>query len=347
MRTIFGQNRPLYEMAAMSSKHAHPIEDYQHQHVFLGPFHEENAKRVWTVVALTAVMMTAEIVGGTLLGSLALVADGWHMSTHAAALTISALAYYFARRHSHDERFAFGTGKLGDLASFTSAIILGMIALLIGYESVVRLLHPVAIYYDEATAIAALGLAVNLISAWLLRDDHEHSHHHHHHHHGHDGGGERSPSLHDRDLNLRAAYVHVLADALVSLLAIGGLLTAKLAGWRFMDPAVGLVGTVVILSWSFGLARQSGGILVDSVPDRGLAEEMRTKLEAGGDAVSDLHLWRIGPGHYAAMVSILSGDPKPPQAYKDKLAGLPKLSHVTIEVERCPGCTNGRKPVSP
>ncbi|MGA9763949.1 MAG: CDF family Co(II)/Ni(II) efflux transporter DmeF [Rhodomicrobium sp.] len=320
----------------MSSEHIHPIEDYRHEHVFLGPLHDENAKRVWIVVALTAVMMTAEIVGGSLLGSLALVADGWHMSTHAAALTISALAYYFARRHVHDDRFSFGTGKLGDLASFTSAIILGMIALLIGYESVVRLLNPVAIIYDEAIAIAALGLGVNLVSAWLLRGGHAHDHHYHHHH-GHDNS---SPDLHDRDLNLRAAYVHVLADAVVSLLAIGGLLTAKLAGWPFMDPVVGLAGTAVILSWSVGLARHSGGILVDSVPDRGLAEEMRIKLEAGGDAVSDLHLWRIGPGHYAAMVSILSGDPKPPQAYKDKLAGLPKLSHVTIEVERCPGCAN-------
>ncbi len=327
----------------MSSEHVHPIEDYRHDHVFLGPRHGENAKRVWAVVALTAVMMTAEIAGGTLLGSLALVADGWHMATHAAALTISALAYYFASRHSHDERFAFGTGKLGDLASFTSAIILGMIALLIGYESVVRLLHPVAIYYDEAIAIAALGLIVNLVSAWLLRGNHGHHHHHDNGHddNGHDAGAPgHSHHPHDSDLNLRAAYVHVLADALVSLLAIGALFTAKLAGWPFMDPVAGLVGTVVILSWSYGLARQSGGILVDSVPDRRLADEMRKQLEAGGDAVSYLHLWRVGPGHYAAMVSILSGDPKPPQVYKAKLAGLAMLSHVTIEIERCPGCAD-------
>ncbi len=321
----------------MSSSHIHPVEDYRHEHVFLGARHDENAKRVWTVVALTTVMMIAEIAGGTLSGSLALVADGWHMSTHAAALTISALAYYFARRHARDGRFAFGTGKLGDLASFTSAIVLGMIALLIAYEAIDHLIHPLAIAYNEAIAIAALGLAVNLLSGWLLRGDHGHDHHHHH---GHTHGDDGDHHHHDQDLNLRAAYVHVLADALVSLLAIGGLLTAKLAGWPFMDPIVGLVGTGVIVSWSYGLAKQSGAILVDSVPDQSLAAEMRNRLEAGGDAITDLHLWRVGPGHYAATVSILSGDPKPPQAYKDKLAGLPKLSHVTVEVERCPdpGC---------
>jgi cation diffusion facilitator family transporter len=323
----------------MSAEHVHPIEDYQHEHMFLGARHDENARRVWAVVALTALMMTAEIVGGTLLGSLALVADGWHMSTHAAALTISALAYRLARRHARDERFTFGTGKLGDLASFASAIILGMIALFIGYESVLRLLYPIAIYYDEAIAIAALGLLVNLVSAWLLRDDHAHDHRRHHH--DDDAAGQahgHSDHRDDRDLNLRAAYIHVLADAAVSLLAIAGLLTAKLLSWPFIDPVVGLIGTGVILSWAYGLARTSGGILVDSVPDRALAQEMRKRLAAGGDAVSDLHLWRIGPGHYAATISILSGDPKPPQVYKDKLAGLPKLSHITVEVERCPGC---------
>jgi cation diffusion facilitator family transporter len=320
----------------MNSNHNHSIQDFQHSHVFLGARHGENEKRIWIVVALTVVMMFGEIIGGTAFGSMALLADGWHMSTHAAALTISALAYYFARRHAGDERFAFGTGKLGDLASFTSAIILGMIALLIAYEAVDHLVHPLAIAYDEAIAIAVLGLVVNLVSGWLLREDHGHDHHHHSHahaggendgHHGHD---------HDHDLNLRAAYIHVLADALVSVLAIGGLLGAKLGGWAFMDPLVGLVGSVVIVSWSWSLVVQSGAILLDSVPDPALAAEIRARLEAGGDAIPDLHLWRVGPGHYAAMVSILSGDPKPPQTYKDKLSGLPKLSHVTIEVARCP-----------
>ncbi len=253
----------------MSIEHVHPVDEFRHGHVFLGARHDENAKRVWTVVALTAAMMTGEIVGGTLLGSMALVADGWHMSTHAAALTISALAYLYARRHIHDERFAFGTGKLGDLASFASAIVLGMIALLIGYESVDRLLRPVAISYDEAIAIAALGLLVNLVSAWLLREDHDHHDHNDHHKgdHAHYGGSQghahdRHEHDHrqDRDLNLRSAYIHVLADALTSFLAIGGLLTAKLAGWVFMDPVVGLVGTGVIISWAYGLLRHSGSI---------------------------------------------------------------------------------------
>jgi cation diffusion facilitator family transporter len=321
----------------MSAQHIHPVEAYQHEHIFLGSSHDENAKRVWAVVALTAAMMTVEIIGGTLLGSLALVADGWHMSTHAAALMISALAYSFARRHARDSRFAFGTGKLGDLASFASAIILGMIALLIGYESVDRLLHPVAIFYDEAIAIAVLGLVVNLLSAWLLRDDHGHGDHDHGHHHGNHGHHA------DHDFNLRSAHVHVLADALTSLLAIGGLLTAKLAGWSFIDPAVGLVGTGVIISWAYALLRQSGAVLLDSVPASGLSDEVRKTIEAGGDAVSDLHVWRVGPGHHAAIVAILSDDPKPPRHYKQILARLLKLSHVTVEVERCPGSPDSRR----
>ena len=320
--------------------HSHSIESFQHDHVFLGARHDQNAKRVWTVVGLTAVMMVGEIVGGSVFGSLALVADGWHMSTHAAALTISALAYSYARRHLHDDRFAFGTGKLGDLASFASAIVLGMIALLIGYESVQRLMNPVAIWYDEAIAIAVLGLFVNLASAWLLRDDHGHDHHHHgHHEHSHEGHHAHAAHDHhhqDRDLNLRAAYVHVLADALTSVLAIAGLVTAKLAAWAFMDPVVGLVGTGVILSWAYGLLRQSGAVLSDAVPDQELVERIRNALEVDGDAISDLHLWRVGPGHYAAVISLVTHDPKHPETYKGKLALLPKLSHVTIEVQRCP-----------
>jgi cation diffusion facilitator family transporter len=321
--------------------HSHSIESFQHQHVFLGARHDQNAKRVWMVVGLTAVMMVGEIVGGAVFGSLALVADGWHMSTHAAALSISALAYSYARRHVHDDRFAFGTGKLGDLASFASAIVLGMIALLIGYESVQRLMNPVSIWYDEAIAIAVLGLFVNLASAWLLRDDHGHDHHHHHHgHDNHDNNGldhQDHDHHHDRDLNLRAAYVHVLADALTSVLAIAGLTTAKLAGWTFMDPVVGLVGTGVILSWAYGLLRQSGAVLIDAVPDQGLMERIRGALEVDGDAISDLHLWRVGPGHYAAVISLVTHNPKHPKSYKEKLASLPKLSHVTIEIQRCPG----------
>lgn len=333
--------------------HAQSLDRWTHDHIFLGQDHGRNERRIWLVVALTGAMMALEIVGGTIFGSLALVADGWHMSTHAAALTISASAYLYARRHQHDERFAFGTGKFGDLASFTSAIILAMIAVAIGYESVQRLLHPVPIAYDEAIVIAALGLAVNLASAWLLGGDHGHNHGHHHghsHDHAHPAehhdhtGHRHDHALHDHhghhrshDLNLRAAYIHVLADAMTSVLAILGLLAARSFGWTFMDPVVGLVGTLVILSWAYGLLRTAGAVLLDAVPDQALYQAMRMRLEDGGDRVADQHLWRVGPGHYAAVVTVISHRPQPPAWYKDRLADLPRLSHVTVEVETCDG----------
>src|SRR3954449_7614974 len=295
--------------------HAHSLDRFTHEHVFLGAHHERNERRVWLVVALTLAMMVAEIRGGTIFGSRALVADGWHMSTHAAALSISALAYLYARRHARDPRFAFGTGKLGDLAGFASAVVLAMIALLIGYESVLRLAHPVPIAYGEAVAIAVVGLAVNLASAWLLGDDH------HHHGHGHDAHDHAHH--HARDLNLRSAYVHVLADAATSVLAIVGLLAAGLFGWVFMDPVVGLVGTGVILSWAWGLVRDAGAVLLDTVPDPALAGAIRERLETGGDRVSDLHLWHVGPGHNAAVVTLVSDYPEPAGAYKARLAALP------------------------
>lgn len=312
--------------------HTHSLERWHHEHVFLGTDHDRNERRVWLVVGLTLVMMVAEITGGTIFGSLALVADGWHMSTHAAALSISALAYLFARRHARDARFAFGTGKLGDLAGFASAIVLAMVALLIGYESIVRLVDPVPIAYGQAIAIAVVGLAVNLASAWLLGGDH-----HHGHAHQHDHEDEHGHHHHARDHNLRSAYLHVLADAATSVLAIVGLLAAGLFGWTFMDPLVGLVGTGVILSWSYGLVRDTGAVLLDAVPDQELAATVRERLETGGDRVSDLHLWRIGPGHNAAVVSLVSDHPRLAAEYKTRLASLPGLSHVTIEVERCPG----------
>lgn len=321
--------------------HSHSIEPWTHDHAFLGEHHERNERRVWLVVALTLVMMVAEITGGALFGSLALVADGWHMSTHAAALTISALAYAYARRHRHDERFAFGTGKLGELAAFASAIVLAMIALLIGYESVSRLLNPVAIAYQEAVAIAVVGLLVNLGSAWLLRDDHAHHHGHGSHgehgdHHAHDHDAVQDLHHHStQDLNLRSAYVHVIADAATSVLAIVGLLAAGLFGWTFMDPLVGLVGSAVILSWAYGLVRDAGAVLLDTVPDRRLAASMRERLETEGDRVTDLHLWRVGPGHNAAIVAVVSDHPREVADYKARLAALPGLSHVTIEVAHC------------
>jgi cation diffusion facilitator family transporter len=304
--------------------HAHSIEHWQHHHAFLGARHDRHERRTWFVVALTVVMMVAEIAGGSIFGSMALVADGWHMSTHAAALSIAGFAYWFARKHAHDPRFTFGTGKLGELAGFASAIILGLVALFIGYESVLRILAPITISFNEAIAIAVAGLGVNIFSAFLLREDHDHHEHQGHAHHGH------------HDTNIRAAYVHVLADALTSVLAIVALLAARLYGWMWMDPAVGMIGAVVIASWSVGLIRSSGMTLLDMVPDPSLSVRIKEMLELNGDRVTDLHLWRVGPGHSALVASVVSDDPQDPSIYKARLNGLKGLSHVTVEAHTCP-----------
>ena len=314
--------------------HSDSWNSWRHDHVFLGEHHARNERRSWAVVSLCTSMMAAEIAGGLLWGSMALVADGLHMSTHAGALVIAAFAYAYARRHAHDECFAFGTGKLGDLAAFTSAIVLAMIALLIGYESVERLIHPVAIAFDEAIPLAAIGLAVNLLSAWLLHEDdghgvdaaHEHDGSYHQHRHHHD------------DHNLRAAYIHVVADAAVSVLALIGLTAGRELGWVWMDPVMGIVGMLVIANWSWNLVRISGAVLLDMRPEDGVAAEIAQRLEAGSDdRISDLHLWRVGPGHNAAVVSLVSDRPAPPATYKERLASIAGLSHVTIEVQTCPG----------
>jgi cation diffusion facilitator family transporter len=306
--------------------HSHTLDDWRHDHVFLGAAHDRNERRTWLVVGLTATMMVAEIAGGTLYGSMALLADGWHMSTHAAALAIAAVAYRFARRHARDPRFAFGTGKLGDLAGFASAVLLALIALLIGYESVVRVFQPVPIHYAEAAAIAVVGLVVNLSSAWILgagRDhDHDHDHGQGHHHH-------------DPDHNLRAAFLHVMADALTSVLAIVGLLAAWGYGWTWLDPAIGLLGALVIAHWSWRLMRDAGSVLLDAAPDAELAAAIRDRLERDDDRIADLHVWRVGPGHHAAIVSLVSDAPQPVEAYKQRLGSLSRLSHVTVEVHRC------------
>jgi cation diffusion facilitator family transporter len=302
--------------------------------VFLGPKHDRNERRTWFVVALTAVMMVGEIVAGSLFGSMALLADGWHMATHAAALGIAAAAYLFARQHARNSRFAFGTGKFGDLAAFSSAIILSLIAVQIVYESVIRLVHPVAITYGEAIAVAALGLGVNLISAWLLRDSHDHDHHGHGHSRDHSPGSSHGHRHHDN--NLRAAYIHVLADAATSVLAIAALVIAMYSQWVWADPAVGIIGSLVIASWAFGLIRDSGAVLLDVSVDKNLEAVIRDRLETRGDRVIDLHLWQVGPGHRAAVISVLSDDPLPSATYKRRLGGLRGLSHVTIEVELCP-----------
>jgi len=315
--------------------HTHSVVPWQHSHNFLGAKHQRHERRTWLVVALTAVMMVAEIVGGTIFGSMSVVADGWHMSTHAGALAIAALAYRFARHRAHDARFTFGTGKVGELAAFSSAVILALVAGLIGYEALHRLYAPVTIDFEQATWLAVVGLLVNLASAWLLFDrDHHHPHRDHadaddehahvqdHHHHAH-------------DTNIRAAYVHVLADAMTSVLAIVALLSGRFYGWVWMDPLMALVGVAVILSWSVGLIRASGTVLLDMVSDRRLAGTIRKRLELGDDRVSDLHLWRLGPGHVGLIAAIVSDHPQPPAAYKRRLDGISGLSHVTIEVHRC------------
>jgi cation diffusion facilitator family transporter len=306
--------------------HTHSLEPWTHDHVFLGHRHLRNERRTWLVVAITAIMMVGEIAAGSYFGSMALLADGWHMATHAAALGIAAAAYLFARRQARDSRFAFGTGKFGDLAAFSSAIILAMIAVQVAYESAVRLVHPVPISYGEAILVAALGLGVNLVSAWLLRDSHDHDHSH----------GHSSGQHHHRDNNLRAAYVHVLADAATSILAILALVAAMLLQWVWADPAVGIVGSLVIASWAYGLIRDSGAVLLDVSADKTIETVIRDRLETKGDRVTDLHLWQVGPGHRAAVISIVTDNPLPPATYKRRLGGLRGLSHITVEVEMCP-----------
>lgn len=404
-----------------------------HDHVFLGEGHDKNGRKTWAVIALCSVMMVAEIIGGSLFGSLALVADGLHMSTHAGAMLIAALAYTYARKHANDPRFVFGTGKLGDLAGFTSAIILAMMALLIGYEAIARFLAPVPIHFREAIPIAVVGLLVNIASAWLLSggDHHGHSHGHGHthdqhaeHEHGEevqliktpsgvfalsiyeddvppifriraetegaelpaqdvtvttirpDGtrqifafsrtsdflestadipephafkavvtlpDGEHSVQFeeheHDahgvdtRDHNMRAAYMHVIADAAVSVLVIIGLLLAQMFGWLWMDPLAGIVGALVIANWSYGLLRDTGAILMDMSPNDTMANKVRAAVEMAGDQLADLHVWRLGPGHLGAVVSVTTKESHHgPAFYHAQLRRFKGLSHISVEV---------------
>jgi cation diffusion facilitator family transporter len=323
--------------------HSHSMERWTHDHVYLGRDHARNERRTWFVVALTAAMMVVEIVAGLAFGSMALLADGLHMMTHAGALTIAALAYLYARRHAHNPSFSFGTGKIGDLASFGSAVILGIVALAVGYESLMRLYSPVAIRFDEAIPIAVVGLLVNIASAWLLGGDHDHGHSHGHSHahdHDHDHDDHDDHDHHHghlhQDHNLSSAYFHVLADAATSVLAIAALLAGRYYGLNWLDPIMGVAGALLVGQWSINLMRASGAVLIDAVPDPGLARKIREKLEFGDDRVADLHLWRLGPGHTAVMVTIVSDEPREPQHYKERLHGLPSLSHITVEVQLCP-----------
>lgn len=402
----------------------------RHTHVFLGEGHEKNERRTWIVIALCSLVMVAEIAGGVLFGSIALVADGLHMSTHASALLLAALAYGYARRHADDARFSFGTGKLGDLAGFTSAIVLAMIALFIAYEAFTRFIWPVPIHYGQAIPIALLGLIVNVASVLLLSGGgYNHHHGHGHTHAGHELDHDKSHCLqtragvvtleifedgvpprfrlscagrdlspddirvettradgthqvftlvargsylesldeipephaftvrvsfdrdaepHDvefaehehahvaaqRDNNMRAAIIHVLADATVSVLVIVGLSLGWYLGWSFIDAAVGLIGTVVIATWAYTLVRDTAAILLDMNPDRGMAERMRAIVEADGDCLTDLHLWRLGPGHLGAIVAVATKRPRGAAYYQSLLKRFGALSHVTVQVQQ-------------
>jgi cation diffusion facilitator family transporter len=321
-----------------------------HSHVFLGEGHERNERRTWMVIALCTVMMIAEIAGGWVFGSIALIADGLHMSTHAGALLLAALAYSYARTHADDERFSFGTGKLGDLAGFTSAVVLVMIAILIGYEAVSRLIWPVRIDFNEAIPIAVLGLAVNVASVLLLSG----GRHGHSHDEGHSHAGDDREHVHDqvhpaqtrdahhehahgaaaRDNNMRSAVVHVLADAGISVLVIVALLFGRFLGWSWMDPVVGLGGALVIAAWSYSLIRDTGAVLLDMTPDRSMAKRMRDVIETDGDRLTDFHVWRLGPGHLGAILCVATQRQRGPEYYQALLRRFRALSHVTVQVQK-------------
>ncbi len=302
--------------------HIYTLESWKHSHRFnIG--NRQGEHKTKQVILLTLTMMIVEIAAGMLFGSMALLADGWHMGTHAAALGITAIAYYYARRHADNPKYTFGTGKVGILGGFTSAIMLAVVALLMAVESVERLLLPQPIRFDEAIVVAVAGLIVNLVSAYILRDRHR----------SHDHGSGRH---HHRDYNIKAAYLHVLADALTSLLAIIALTTGKAFGWIWMDPLMGVVGAAVIMRWSYGLLRDTSKILLDRDVSMKTVSAIYSTIESDSDnRVSDLHIWRIGSNQLAAIVSIVTHYPKPPDHYKSLLAGFKELAHVTIEVNQC------------
>jgi cation diffusion facilitator family transporter len=307
---------------------------YRVSHEFLGAHHDRNARRTWIVVAITFVMMVVEITAGVLFGSMALLADGVHMATHAGALSIAALAYQYARRHQHDARFAFGTGKVGDLAGFASALALGLVAIVIAVESVGRLLSPVPVAFGDAILVAVIGLVVNLASAMLLGhshgdEDHEDAHEEEHSHDDHDHAHDHAH--HHADHNLLAAYVHVLADAFTSVLAIVALVAGRYLGWVWLDAAMGIVGAIIILRWAYSLTRQTSRVLLDSA-DPALLKSVKDHLERDGACVSDLHIWRLGPGHSAVVATVVCPAGNKPDYFKQRLRRLPTLSHVTVEV---------------
>ena len=312
-------------------------ESWFETHNFLGSQHDRHERRTWMVVGLTAITMVVEITAGSWFNSMALLADGWHMATHAGALGLSALAYRFARRHARNPRFTFGTGKVGDLAAYSSGIILAVAAIMIAWESVTRLVNPLPIAFNQAILVAVLGLLVNFVSAAMLWSRHGHGHDHGHahdhdhgHHHGHD-------HAHHTDHNIRAAFMHVVADALTSVLAIVALVVGLVFGAVWLDPLMGIVGAAVILHWSIGLMRDTGGILLDMEAGGDLAARIRSDIEAkDGDRVADLHVWRVGPGHFSAIVAIVTRRATDAAELKTALKARYPLAHLTVEVLATP-----------
>ncbi|MBL0728661.1 CDF family Co(II)/Ni(II) efflux transporter DmeF [Piscinibacter sp. HJYY11] len=328
--------------------HTHDLKPWQHAHVF-DTGNRLGERRTHWVLAITLLTMVVEIAAGWWTGSMALLADGWHMGTHALALAVTAGAYWLARRHAQDTRYTFGTWKIEVLGSFASALVLGLVGVGIVVESVVRLWRAEPLEAQSALVVAVIGLVVNLVSAWLLHGaqgghghghDHDHGHGHHdhhgHHHHGHphhDHGHARA----GEDLNLRAAYAHVLADALTSVFAIVALSAALWLGWTWLDPVVGIVGAVVIGVWAWGLMRQSAAVLLDREMHLPITQEVRDAIESDGDAkVADLHVWRVGRDKFAAIVCVVADVPLAPSVYRERLAVHEELAHVSIEVNRCP-----------
>ena len=314
----------------MHTKH---LDDWQHSHVFGQDQRRPGEARTLFVVALTATMMVIEIVTGLMYGSMALLADGLHMASHALALGIAVFAYVISRRSAKDRRYSFGVGKINSLAGFASAVLLMGFALLMVTESTSRLINPLAIAFDQALIVAAVGLVVNGASAWVLMStpqDHAFSHgHSHDHHHGHEH--------HHHDHNLRAAYLHVLADALTSILAIAALLAGKYFGADWLDPAMGFVGAALVARWSWGLIRDSSAVLLDKDAGEGRSQAIRDSIEKDStDRVTDLHLWRIGHGIFAAEIAIVSDDPATPAHYKSMIPSHLNVVHATVEVHRCP-----------
>jgi len=298
-------------------------ESWFETHNFLGSQHDKHERRTWMVVGLTAITMVVEITAGSWFNSMALLADGWHMATHAGAMGLSALAYRFARRHARNPRFTFGTGKVGDLAAFSSGIILAVAAVMIGWESLTRLARPLPIAFDQAILVAVLGLMVNVVSAAMLWSRHGRDH----------GDGHDHNHAHHADHNIRAAFIHVVADALTSVLAIVALVAGLWFGAVWLDPLMGLVGAAVILHWSVGLMRDTGGILLDMEAGGDLAGRIRAEIESkDGDRVADLHVWRVGPGHFAAIVAIVTRRATDAAELKVALKARYPLAHLTVEV---------------